>query len=205
MSQFDPIIFQFSKSYSVAPSTIKAIMRAESNFDPMAKRHEANVDDYSYGLMQVRCDTARWMGWSGNCEDLMRPDTNIGMGTKFLAYLQRQFPNDLERQISAYNAGPGNAARPFVNPGYVKKVMGFIREYRRQDEAEKESVVTLRPGAPQTGPTPYSPGSPVRVTAARDGDSVAVTGEAFLNEETIPWVLGGAAVLAYVLIGGKGR
>ena len=209
MGQFDALIFQVSKSYSVPPALIKAIIRAESNFNPTAKRYEANVDDYSYGLMQVRCDTARWMGWSGNCEDLLRPETNVGVGTKFLAFLARKFPNDIERQISAYNAGPGNAKRPFVNPGYVSKVLGYLRQYNSEREAEKENVVTLRPGTPQMGTVPYSPGNPLmdaatrplRISAQRDGDKLSVTGETFLTEETVPWVLGGAAVLAYMLLG----
>ena len=208
-NQFDGLIFQAAKSYSVPVPLIKAIMRAESNFNPMAKRHEANVNDYSYGLMQVRCDTAKWMGYSGECEDLLNPETNIQVGTKFIAYLQRQFTNDTERVIAAYNAGPGNAARPFVNQGYVNKVSGFLREYMRAAEAEKNRVVTLRPGQPQTGPVPYSPGSPlsggqqgalpVRVNAESEGDYVSVTGEAFVSDEKLPWILAGAGVLAYLL------
>ena len=208
MSQFDGLIFQAGKSYSVPDALIKAIIRAESNFDPRAKRHEANVGDYSYGLMQVRCDTAKWMGWNGNCGDLLNPETNIQVGTKFLAYLQAQFPNDIERVISAYNAGPGNAERPFVNPGYVNKVLGFLRGYNFVIEDEKNSVVTLRPGTPQMGPVPYSPGSPlspVRVSVERDETGLAVTGEAILKDEHVPWVLGGAAVLAYMLMGPSNR
>lgn len=82
-----------------------ATIDTESSFVPDAIREEAN--DNSYGLMQILYGTARDMGFRGDPEDLLNPETNIFYGTKYQAWLYKRY-SDWDAVIHAYNEGPGN-------------------------------------------------------------------------------------------------
>jgi soluble lytic murein transglycosylase-like protein len=113
--------------YGLAPPLLKAVMAAESNFDPTAVSEKGAT-----GLMQLMPATARDM----SVADLYDPRQNIEGGARYLRLLQDQFGNDLEKVIAAYNAGPeavrraGGAIPPFrETQAYVKKVLALYESY----------------------------------------------------------------------------
>ena len=125
----DQIVVQESRRYGVDPNLVRAIIRAESNWDILASRFESKLGESSIGLMQTLVSTARDVlnKPSLTIQELYSPNVNIKAGTKYLSQLKSRFPK-LEDTISAYNAGrPIYSSRGgYVNQKYVDKVKGFM-------------------------------------------------------------------------------
>lgn len=126
---YDDIINSAAKEYRVDPKLIRAFISVESNWNPSASRHEPQINDTSWGLMQVLLTTGRRI--SGNpsltSKQLIQPTVNILIGTKFLRELINRYKGNLEEVIAAYNAGSAIRSKlnpsKFINQSYVDKVM----------------------------------------------------------------------------------
>jgi|SRR5579863_1644423 len=127
---YDDLINQAAAQYGIDPDFVKAIISVESNWNPNAVRPEPQINDASYGLMQVLLTTARRV--SGNstltAQQLLTPAVNITVGTAYIRELQDKYGGYPEDIASAYNAGkPAHniLLGPLVysNQGYVTRVM----------------------------------------------------------------------------------
>lgn len=111
------IINKYSKEYNIDPLLVLSVIKVESAFDNNAHSHMNAV-----GLMQVIPETAEWVAEKTkkeyNEEDLFDPETNIQIGTFYLAYLIDHF-QDENLAIVAYNGGMGN-----VQSWIDKKIVG---------------------------------------------------------------------------------
>jgi len=127
-ASYDAIIRECAAKYAVDPSLIKAVIRAESGFDPDAVSRSG-----ARGLMQLTRRTAR----SHGVADVHDPRQNIHAGARHLRALLDRFANDRTLAIAAYNAGAGTISRyggvpPYRETrSYVRKVLRYHREYRR--------------------------------------------------------------------------
>lgn len=95
---------------------VQALVAVESRYN--YKLHNPEKTG-SYGLMQVQCGTARWIGFK-NCMELFKPEHNLKVGIEYLKLIRKMHGiNDIKTWIAAWNAG-----RPIVckhhNPGYCK-------------------------------------------------------------------------------------
>ncbi len=106
----EPIV-RWSAAHGLDPWLVAAVVRVESNFRPLATSPRG-----ARGLMQLLPETARWvsgrMGEERFFEDLLYdPETNVRLGTWYLANLLREFDGRLPVALAAYNAGRGTVQR----------------------------------------------------------------------------------------------
>jgi len=120
-SLYDKLIIHHSKIHGVDPSLIKAVMKAESNFNPYAVSHKG-----AQGLMQLMPDTARLM----RIDNPFDPDENIKGGTKYLKLLDEIFEGNLELMLAAYNAGPSKVMEHNMNVPPIEETRNFIKRVK---------------------------------------------------------------------------
>ena len=130
---FRELIIQQSTAQGLDPCLVAAVIRVESSFRPDALREEGHLNkvdgqpDASVGLMQVLVSTARDFDKSATRASLMDAETNISIGTQFLAWLSRQgvvFPEG----IDAYNVGLGNFRKGRRNSEYTRRVHAALED-----------------------------------------------------------------------------
>jgi len=129
-SPYDGAIATAANAYNLDPALIKAVISQESAWVPMAYRAEPQINDASYGLMQVLLATARETARNPalTSADLFVPEINIDIGSRYLAgRLSRYgYPDG----ISAYNAG-----RPISGNqlSYVEPVLAYQAWFQAND------------------------------------------------------------------------
>jgi len=128
IAQYDAMIRKASDKYNVDYALIKAVIKAESNFN-----HRAVSPVGAQGLMQLMPQTAA----SLNVEDSFHPENNIDGGVRYLRYLIALFNGNLSLALAAYNAGEGAVARyhnripPYKETqNYVQRVLQYLEQYR---------------------------------------------------------------------------
>ena len=106
---FDDLIQAASAKWQVPVPWIQAVIETESSWSASAYREEPQINDASYGLMQLLYKTAKSLGYSGAPEGLFQPGVNIDLGTKLLSNLRKSYGDDFRRVYSAYNSGNPDA------------------------------------------------------------------------------------------------
>jgi soluble lytic murein transglycosylase-like protein len=124
-SQYDEVIAEAAREHQVDPALIKAVIHAESAFNPHAVSPKGAM-----GLMQLMPETAREVG----VQNAFAPASNIFGGTSYLAGLIKQFGR-IEHALAAYNAGGEHVRRykgipPFAETQeYVRRVLNLKKRY----------------------------------------------------------------------------
>lgn len=150
-------IFQEAASaYNVSLNLLKAIGKAESNFNPQAVSRAG-----AQGVMQLMPATARSLGVT----DSFDARSNIMGGAKYIAGLLDKYNGNVSLALAAYNAGSGNVAKyggipPFKETqNYVKKVMEYMGE-----DFDLNGVLT-------SGVQKYNPYQLEGLTSRENGDA----------------------------------
>ena len=123
---YDEAITRASRQFRVEPSLIKAVIRAESDFDRKAISRKG-----AQGLMQLMPNTAQQM----EVADPFDPEENILGGTRYLSLMLARFQNNVQLALAAYNAGPErveqyNGIPPFPETRtFVERVLRFYDQY----------------------------------------------------------------------------
>jgi hypothetical protein len=126
-SQYSPIINKAADKHNIDAALIKAIIMAESGYDPMATSEKGAV-----GLMQIMPDTAIAL----SSEDMYNPAYNIDTGVGYLKLLLNEFGGNLVLAIAAYNAGSSKVREYQGIPPYegtqhfVQEVFKYYRHYQ---------------------------------------------------------------------------
>ena len=126
-TRYDTLIRECSQRHGVDFALVKAIIRAESDFDP-----EAISPKGAQGLMQLMPETAKKL----SVFDPFNPKDNIEGGVKYLKYLLKRFDHNLPLSLAAYNAGETTVSQSGAVPGYpettdyVTKVLQYHHEYQ---------------------------------------------------------------------------
>lgn len=138
-AELEPTILRFSDRYQLPPALIRAVIKAESDFNARAVSRAGAV-----GLMQLMPQTAMRL----DVKDLYNPEDNIEGGTKYLRFLLDKFHGNLPLALAAYNAGEHVVARYRTLPPieetqrYVRKVLRYYRTFLMRDHSVAERVPT---------------------------------------------------------------
>jgi membrane-bound lytic murein transglycosylase MltF len=132
ITKYDDLISRASQKYNVDSALVKAVIKAESNFN-----HKAVSPKGARGLMQLMPATAN----SLEVRDSFHPEKNIDGGVRYLRYLLNIFRGDLSLALAAYNAGEAAVARhhysipPFrETQTYVQRVLHYFAQYRSEEK-----------------------------------------------------------------------
>ncbi|MBU5485558.1 lytic transglycosylase domain-containing protein [Clostridium sp. MSJ-11] len=109
--KYSDIVYKYSREYDIDPYLVFSVIKAESNFNPDAVSHKS-----AYGLMQVTSTTGEWIAEQMKIEDftlnkLFDPEYNIPMGCWYIDNLRKEFGDNMDVVLAAYNAGRGNVQK----------------------------------------------------------------------------------------------
>jgi len=127
---YEPVIATAGEYFAVDPDLIRAVIKAESNFNPRAVSPKGAT-----GLMQLMPGTAEDLG----VDDPFDPAENIFGGTKYLSQLLDILNGDLPLALAAYNAGPlrviGKNSIPHIpeTRDYVARVLKYYKKLNNDE------------------------------------------------------------------------
>jgi soluble lytic murein transglycosylase-like protein len=136
LKKYEAMVDRAAAEFRLEPALIKAIMAAESGFDPNAVSPKGAV-----GLMQIMPATAQRYGLQADKkrtlhQKLTDPAINIRLAAHYLHDLKEMFPQRLELAVASYNAGEGavqkyrNQIPPYPETrNYVQLVEQFYQLY----------------------------------------------------------------------------
>ncbi|MBF0564130.1 MAG: lytic transglycosylase domain-containing protein [Nitrospirae bacterium] len=134
LDKYDKLINEASSKYGVDPALIKAVIRAESNGNPVARSKSG-----ARGLMQLMPKTATELGVTNSYD----PKENIDGGTMYLRQLLDRYNGDVKSALVAYNWGMGNLERrpgkiPADTRTYLAKVQHFYMDYSNGQQMPRQ-------------------------------------------------------------------
>ena len=127
LQAFGDEIAHAARQFRVDPALVRAVIHAESGFNPRARSGKG-----ASGLMQLMPGTARMLGVA----DALQPKDNIRGGAQYLAELLARFGNDTRLATAAYNAGPSAVQKyagvpPYAETQvYVQRVKILFQRYK---------------------------------------------------------------------------
>lgn len=130
----DTFINAAAETHNVDPLLVKAVIKAESNFDPTIVSPKG-----AQGLMQLMPGTARDMAVA----DAFDPQQNIYGGTRYLRQMISAYNGNIVLGLAAYNAGPGRVTQTGMTKYipetqlYVAKVIDNYRQLRQQNMVQQ--------------------------------------------------------------------
>lgn len=130
---FEDLITSAGERYGVPVSLIKAVIDAESSFNPNAVSSAG-----AKGLMQLMDGTARGLGVSNPFD----PAQNIEGGTKYLSNLIQRFGGEIAMVLAAYNAGPTRIAGMGVSTD--EELMSVAQQLPKETQAYIGKVMNAR-------------------------------------------------------------
>ena len=130
----DEIIEETARRYHVDPVLVKAVIMAESGYNPRAVSKKG-----ARGLMQLMPGTAESLG----VENIFDPRENIDAGVRYLKLMITRFDGNTELALAAYNAGSRKVRMhrgvpPFqATRDYIAKVFQYYEHFKDNAEREK--------------------------------------------------------------------
>jgi soluble lytic murein transglycosylase-like protein len=125
--EFEPIIKSLASEYGVDKSLVKAVIHAESGYNPNAVSSKG-----AQGLMQLMPKTAQGLKVNNSFD----PKDNIRGGVRYLRFLLDTFKGDVTLALAAYNAGLSRVSQyggvpPYAETrNYISKVLTYQKSYQ---------------------------------------------------------------------------
>jgi soluble lytic murein transglycosylase len=126
--KYDKLISNASAEFNLDSRLLKAMIKAESDFDPRAISTKGAM-----GLMQIMPENFKML----NLENPFDPWQNIRAGAQYFKKLYKRFNGKLALSLAAYNAGPTAVDRyknipPYQETEeYVRRVLRYYRTFKQ--------------------------------------------------------------------------
>lgn len=124
-TKYDEYFKKAALKYDVSESLLKAIAKAESNFNANAVSSAGAI-----GVMQLMPATAQGLG----VKNAYDPEQNIMGGAKCISQKLKEFHGDVRLALAAYNAGSGAVKRYGGVPSYCKTYVNRVLSYKEAFE-----------------------------------------------------------------------
>lgn len=138
VKSYEPIIQSACRRFGVDTDLVRAVIKAESNFDCLAVSPRG-----AQGLMQLMPQTAQEMSVFNPFD----PIENIHGGVRYLKQLLSRFSGNVSLALAAYNAGPEKVMDkkqiPMIKEtqDYVRRVLTYLRSYKGKSDYQENSVL----------------------------------------------------------------
>jgi soluble lytic murein transglycosylase-like protein len=114
------LISKHARANGVPEKLADAVVNIESRFNPKARGGSA------LGLMQIKYDTARSMGYAGGVTALLTPETNLQFGMKVLADAYRSSNGDICMTLARYQSGHRVTHASAANRAYCARARSYM-------------------------------------------------------------------------------
>ena len=138
------IIAETAKNIGVPGSLLLAICSHETGLTHKIKYNDGRSN--TYGMCQIKHETAKMLGFKGSEKDLMNPKNNAKYAAKYLKYQLKRYNYNWCKSTLAYNAGSylinikNNKPKNLI---YVNKVSLFLNQKeKRYLECEERKVAS---------------------------------------------------------------
>jgi soluble lytic murein transglycosylase len=127
-NKYDHFISDAAEQTGVDSRLLKAMIKAESDFDPRAVSRKGAM-----GLMQIMPENFKML----NLENPFDPWQNIRAGAQYFQKMYERFNGKLALSLAAYNAGPTAVDRykripPYQETEeYVRRVLRYYRTFKQ--------------------------------------------------------------------------
>ncbi|MCD6581803.1 MAG: lytic transglycosylase domain-containing protein [Desulfuromusa sp.] len=119
--RLETLITHFAQKFKLDRYLVKAVIKAESDFDPQVVSSRG-----AQGLMQLMPETAREVGVNNPFD----PSESIYGGSFYLRKMLDSFDQNLDYALAAYNAGPGAVRKYGGIPPYAE-TQNYVRRVKR--------------------------------------------------------------------------
>jgi hypothetical protein len=131
----DALVTQHAGAHGVPVALVHRVIRRESSYNPRA------VSRGNFGLMQIRHDTARGMGYRGSASGLLDAGTNLTYAVPYLANAYKVAGGNHDRAVAFYSRG-------YYYEAKRRGMLGQLRTGASTREPEVIAVVTPVPQEP---------------------------------------------------------
>jgi soluble lytic murein transglycosylase-like protein len=104
-AEYKAMVESHAAANGIPASLVHRVIMRESRYNPRAV-HAGN-----YGMMQIKLQTARGLGYTGTAQGLLDPETNLTYAVKYLAGAYRVARGNPDRAVSYYARGYYYAAK----------------------------------------------------------------------------------------------
>lgn len=125
-----------AKSAKISGAILVAICSHESGLSNIVTPRDHG--SASYGICQIKHDTATMLGYHGKPEGLMDPKTNAKYAAIYLKYQFDRYDGDWCRAVAAYNAGRYNPSKK--EPGHPRNIKYVLKVAKKLNKSFRETI-----------------------------------------------------------------
>lgn len=118
VSNIQDAVVVFAEKHNVPKSFALALVKVESNYNPQVRGAHGE-----YGLGQIKCSTARSVGFNGKCSQLLDVSTNLEYSMRYLRVALDRANDNTCHAATLYNSGVDNKPR---SSRYCKVVLASL-------------------------------------------------------------------------------
>jgi len=131
---YETIILAAAKAAKVSGALLLAICTHESGLQNVLVPHDGGSP--TYGICQVKFETAKMIGFQGKAKDLMIPKINAKWAAEYLKFQKERYDGEWMKAVAAYNSGTYNPSSKVPgcprNLKYIKHVQRKLAEHLQE-------------------------------------------------------------------------